>query len=51
MRVVKISPFKDVVVKRRYQQAEKVVHTVFVDSDITTLGDGVVTFFERYLAG
>lgn len=42
---------KDVVVKRRYQQAEKVVHTVFVDSDITTLGDGVVTFFERYLAG
>ncbi|KAL4076016.1 hypothetical protein V8B97DRAFT_1913685 [Scleroderma yunnanense] len=49
-RNTKIPPFKGIAVKRHYQQAEKVVHTVFVDSDIVTLGDGVVTFFERYLA-
>ncbi|KAH7887911.1 hypothetical protein F5I97DRAFT_1805252, partial [Phlebopus sp. FC_14] len=42
---------KEAVVVRRYQQMEKVVHTIFADSDIGTLGEGVVTFFENYLAG
>jgi len=41
---------KMAVIEKRFQQAEKVVHTVFADSDIATFGQGVVTFFEDYLA-
>lgn len=35
--------------EKRFQQAEKVVHTIFADRDIATFGQGVVTFFEDYL--
>ncbi|KAF8138183.1 hypothetical protein EV363DRAFT_1393650 [Boletus edulis] len=38
------------VIERRFQQAEKVVHAIFADRDIATFGQGVVTFFEDYLA-
>ncbi|KIJ19923.1 hypothetical protein PAXINDRAFT_68475, partial [Paxillus involutus ATCC 200175] len=41
---------KEAVVGKRYQQAEKVVHTIFTGTDIATFGQGVVTFFENYLA-
>ncbi|KAF8845685.1 hypothetical protein BDN67DRAFT_1006953 [Paxillus ammoniavirescens] len=41
---------KEAVVGKRYQQAEKVVHTIFAGTDIATFGQGVVTFFENYLA-
>ncbi|KAI9574957.1 hypothetical protein HD554DRAFT_2010711 [Boletus coccyginus] len=41
---------KRAVIERRFQQTEKVVHTIFADRDIATFGQGVVTFFEDYLA-
>ncbi|KAF8559006.1 hypothetical protein OG21DRAFT_1454107 [Imleria badia] len=40
---------KRAVIERRFQQAERVVHTIFADTDIATFGQGVVTFFEDYL--
>ncbi|KAF9246944.1 hypothetical protein BU15DRAFT_38800, partial [Melanogaster broomeanus] len=40
---------KEAMVWKQYRRAEKVVHTVFADTDIATFGQGVVTFFENYL--